>query len=298
MALALELVPLVARWQRQPPVSRFTPEQLRRKTLAAFRSQPAPPPADRCVDTQLAGVTVRRYLARSPDRPRLVYCHGGGWVFGDLRAMDGICRRWRDALDLEIISVNYRLAPEHPYPAALEDLYRVLQALAQEQPQPLAIAGDSAGGNLAAAAAILCRDRQGPPIAHQTLIYPPLLRPIAWPSWGQYGTGYGLRAEEMDWCWQHYLQDCLAPYGEPLAIADLRDLPPAHLVLAECDILRDEGLAYGEALTRAGVKVHTEVWAGMTHGFIGLPELPHLGDRAIGAIIHQWQIHGVAIGAK
>jgi acetyl esterase len=205
--------------------------------------------------------------------------------------MDGACRRWRDLLDLEVVSVNYRLAPEHPYPAALEDVYNVLQALWRERPQPLAIAGDSAGGNLAAAVAILCRDRQGPPLCHQTLIYPPLARNFHRPSWQQYGIGYGLRAEEMVWCWQHYLQGGAAPYAEPLQIADLSDLPPAHLVLAECDILRDEGLAYGAALARAGVPVKAEVFTGMTHGFIGLPELPHLGESAIGAIGQQLRIH-------
>lgn len=246
-------------------------------------------------DETIAGpngpVPVRRY---SPDRHdvvgRIVYLHGGGWVFGTLDGFDPVCRELADASGAEVVSVDYRLAPEHPFPAPLDDGWAVLHALA-EPGVPLAVAGDSAGGNLAAALALRARRLGGPAIALQLLLYPVLDSDFERDSYRRWGSGDHLIARaDMVWFWDHHVPaaERANPEAAPLHANDLTGLPPAIIVLAGCDPLHDEGLAYAEALTAADVPVTLRDHADMAHGFFTLIDLigpANVAVRETGALI-------------
>ncbi|MFB9186661.1 alpha/beta hydrolase [Dactylosporangium sucinum] len=204
----------------------------------------------------------------------LCYFHGGGFVFEDLDSYDPFCRVLANASGCLVASVGYRLAPEHPYPAGLIDCYTATAWLAANpggvgaRPGPVAIGGDSAGGNLAAAVALMARDRRGPDIAHQVLIYPFLDPACAEPSHARLPWP---ATEDMLWCWDQYLPAAAArddPYAAPLSAGDHRGLPPAFVLTAEFDPLRDEGAAYAERLRVAGVPTRYECWPGQLHGFL------------------------------
>ena len=212
--------------------------------------------------------------------PLTVFFHGGGWVVGTLDTHDATARALARASGSALLSVAYRLAPEHPYPAPVEDCYDALcWAASQEQvlgvdADRLAVAGDSAGANLAAACAILARDRGGPVLHHQALIYPVTDRDYTTASYRENGAAGGfLTTAMMDWFWQHYVGDRTAreaPLAFLLHTPDLRDLPPASVIVAQYDPLRDEGLAYARRLAEAGVRVTADVAEGMIHGFFSL----------------------------
>jgi acetyl esterase len=202
----------------------------------------------------------------------VVYLHGGGWVTGDLEYSDPLCRHLAADAACEVLSVDYRLAPEHPFPAPLEDAFGALSWAARElaSGRPLVIAGDSAGGALAAACALRARDESGPDLAGQLLVYPVLDADLARDS---YTTNQGmvLGPQEMGWFWDHYLPD---PNGRtqqsaaPLRAEALSGLPPTVLVVADLDPLRDEGLAYAARLSAAGVPVRLRHVPGLVHGFL------------------------------
>tara|TARA_B100000686_G_C16781220_1_gene972013 strand:+ start:1419 stop:2351 length:933 start_codon:yes stop_codon:yes gene_type:complete len=225
-------------------------------------------------------IIARLYKPHEIDNPApvVVYFHGGGWVIGSIETHDSLCRSLANRTQAIVISIGYRLAPEHPYPAALEDCYSSLVQLSAGvnelsiDPQRLVVAGDSAGGNLAAAVALLARDRGGPKIRYQLLIYPCCdIDPDRWPSMSEDNEGSPLSGSLMRWFYRHYvgvekfIED---PYAAPLRAADLSDLPPALIVTAEVDPLRDEGAAYADALAAAGVDVHYECAMGQVHGFL------------------------------
>ncbi len=206
--------------------------------------------------------------------PVFVNYHGGGWVIGDLDTADGVCRSiCRDAACV-VVSVDYRLAPEHPFPAAADDAYAAVvwtaghqQALAGNG--RLAVGGESAGGNLATVACLRARDGAGPRIDFQLLAYPVTDCDLDRQSYQDNGAGYLLERDTMRWFWDHYCPDAAARRGtdaSPLN-ADLSGLPPALVVTAEFDPLRDEGLAYARALESAGVTVQTLDCAGLVHDF-------------------------------
>lgn len=210
--------------------------------------------------------------------PLLVYFHGGGWVIGTLETHDGTCRALARTSGAAVLSVAYRLAPEHPYPAAIQDSYDALiwaaanaAALGCDTAR-LAVGGDSSGGNLAAGAAIMARDRKGPALRHQLLIYPVTDGDYALPSYGENGGGeYYLSTAQMRWFWGHYVGvDSDAPLARIGRTSDLSGLPSATVIAAEFDPLRDEGMAYGAQLTKAGVEVDAAVAPGMIHGFFSM----------------------------
>jgi acetyl esterase len=209
--------------------------------------------------------------------PVLVYFHGGGWVIGNLDTHHGFCHALAKASGCLIVSVDYRLAPEHRYPAAVEDAYAATKwvaengALIQADPERLAVGGDSAGGHLAAVVALMARDREGPRIDLQILIYPITDCGFDTPSYLENQEGYMLTRELMQWFWGHFIEneaDAKHPYASPLQARDLSDLPEALIITAEYDPLRDEGEAYGKKLAAAGVKARLLRYPGMMHAFI------------------------------
>ncbi|MGE2723886.1 alpha/beta hydrolase [Mycolicibacterium pulveris] len=232
-------------------------------------------------------VRIYRPLGASGALPVLVYAHGGGWVFCDLDSHDGLCRAFANLLGAVVISVDYRLAPEHRWPAAAEDVYTVTQWTAQRadalgvDPARLMVGGDSAGGNLAAVTALMARDRGGPALAAQLLVYPMIAADFDTRSYQLFGQGFYNPRPALQWYWDQYVPspaDRSHPYASPLC-ADLQGLPPAVVVIAGHDPLRDEGVAYADALAEAGVHAAQCHYEGGVHGFITMAMLD-LAQRA------------------
>ena len=248
---------------------------------------------DRAVPGPEGDVPVRVYRPRDEaGLPVLVYFHGGGFVIGSLETHDQPCRLLANAAGCVVVSVGYRLAPEHRFPAAPEDCYAAARWVAENgdalgaDPARLAVGGDSAGGNLAAVVSQLARERGGPAIAHQLLIYPVTNHAFDTPSYADNAEGYLLTREMMQWFWGHYLEreaDGATPLASPLRAPDLAGLPPAHVISAEFDPLRDEGEAYAERLREAGVPTVLKRYDGMIHGFLGMTE----GVDAARAAVHE-----------
>jgi acetyl esterase len=211
--------------------------------------------------------------------PLLVYFHGGGFVLCDLDTHDGTCRSLANSAGCVVVSVDYRLAPEATFPAAPEDCYAATcwavenAAAIGADPSRVAVAGDSAGGNLAAATTLMARDRKGPKIAHQLLIYPVTDYCFDTVSYKDNAEGYFLTRDMMKWFWGHYLEqesDGANPLASPLRAEDLGSLPPATVITAEFDPLRDEGEAYATRLQAAGVPTEVTRYDGLFHGFFGM----------------------------
>jgi acetyl esterase len=231
---------------------------------------------------QLPGHTLaaRLYVPEgtSSPAPLTLYFHGGGWVVGTLETHDGTARALARASGSALLSVGYRLAPESPYPAPIDDCYAALEWAAENatmlgcDPARLAVAGDSAGGNLAAAVAIMARDRSGPALRHQLLIYPVADDDFSKASYAENGSGdYFLSTEAMRWFWKQYLgANSEAPLARIAGTADLTRLPSATVLVAEYDPLRDEGQAYGGRLAAAGIDTATWLAPGMIHGFVSM----------------------------
>ncbi|MHB8220704.1 MAG: alpha/beta hydrolase [Acidimicrobiales bacterium] len=216
-----------------------------------------------------------------PGRPVVVYFHGGGWVLGGLDTHDHLVRELTNAVGAVVVSVDYRLAPEHPFPAAVEDAWAATCYVAEHavelggDPRRVAVAGDSAGGNLAAVTAIKCRDEGGPPLAFQLLIYPVTDSDLNRPSYGEPEELQFLTRAHMEWYWDRYVSDPALrgdPRCAPLRTADLSRLPPAYIATAEHDPLRDEGKAYGDRLSEAGGIVEHHCFGGLAHGFSNVSE--------------------------
>ncbi len=223
--------------------------------------------------------------------PLLVYFHGGGWVLGSLETHDATCRALANGAGCVVVSVDYRLAPEHRYPAAAEDCHAATRWCAEHaaelgaDPHRIAVGGDSAGGNLAAVVAQMARDRGGPPLVLQLLIYPVTAHAFDTASYRDNAEGYLLTADDMHWFWGHYLGDTPArgeePYASPLRAASLAGLPPALVITAEFDPLRDEGEAYARRLEEAGVPARLTRYDGMIHGFFAMSGLMDQAGAAV-----------------
>ena len=276
-----------------PPVHQVSPEQARANNRARPR---APGPAvARVEDRRIPGpeteIPVRIYTPEGAGPfPALVWFHGGGWVVGDLESADATARHLTVGANCVVVSVDYRLAPETKFPGPAEDCYAATKWVAQNAASinadsgKIAVGGDSAGGNLAAAISLMARDRGGPPLALQLLVYPVTDRDFSTESYIQNAEGYQLTRDSMVWYWEHYLKDdadAVNPYAAPLQAQDLRNLPPALVITAEYDPLRDEGEAYAHRLEAAGVSSTCTRYDGMIHGFFGMAAAIDKGKQAI-----------------
>ncbi|RNL66634.1 alpha/beta hydrolase [Zhongshania marina] len=289
--LAAEVETLLVLLNSQPnvPLAELTPEMMRKTTLPLAENVE---PVFKVLNTEVpiaalddeAGnsepLAVRIYYPHAAEGnastlPAILFFHGGGFVACDLDTHDGMCRTICNAGASVVVSVDYRLAPEARFPAAPEDAYRALLWLNQEAGElgvdanAISVCGDSAGGNLAAVLCLLARDRKGPTIQKQILIYPVTSPGCDTESHHKFAEGYFLGREQMQWFWRHYLGDtatAVTPYVDLLA-ADVSSLPPAVIVTAEYDPLCDEGKLYADRLKAAGSTVEYRCAAGQIHGF-------------------------------
>lgn len=265
-----------------PPLSTLTPVQARGapvpltatpEAVASVTARAIPGPAG----------PLRIWIYRPKDavRSAVVYYHGGGWVVGSLEGADGTCRALANRSRSVVISVDYRLAPETKFPGPVEDAYAAVRWVADQaaelriDPARIAVAGSSAGGNLAAVVALVARDRGGPKIAFQLLTVPATEFRSTAASMADFAEGYGLTRADMEWYGAHYLGTDAErdhPYASVLR-ADLQGMPPAFVITAECDPLRDDGEAYAEKLRKLGIRASYKRYQGMFHGFLGFPDL-------------------------
>lgn len=269
----------------QPDFTTMTAAEVRAVSDTPMAFAPPPEVAQvRDLSLPLDGRTLsaRLYVPKGAgsNPPLVVFYHGGGWVIGTLDTHDATARALCVASGAAVLSVAYRLAPEHPYPLPVEDCFDALcwaarngDALGVDAGR-LAVAGDSAGGNLAAAVAILARDRGGPALRHQCLVYPVADRDFSLPSYVENGGGEAfLSTAMMAWFWDCYLGQTPVEQATLAAILrhpDLAGLPPAGIFTAEFDPLRDEGLAYAARLAESGVSVQSHMAPGMIHGFFSM----------------------------
>ena len=246
---------------------------------------------DRAVPGPGGDIPVRVYRPEEGTvLPVLVYFHGGGWVIGSLESHDGTCRELARDAGCVVVAVDYRLAPENRYPAAADDCYAVTCWVAENgdalgiDPGRLAVGGDSAGGNLAAAVSLMARDRNGPAITFQLLIYPVTDADFSRPSYVENAEGYFLTTSAMEWFWGHYVPDegqRSEAYCAPQQAKDLAGLPPALVITAEFDPLRDEGEAYAGRLQQAGVETTLTRYDGMIHGFFSMGGVSKAAQDAV-----------------
>jgi acetyl esterase len=281
--------------QAQPPWSEISPAQGREMMrqlalLARYPDQPAPA-VDRLLPGPAGDVPIRVYAPEASEPlPLVVYFHGGGWVIGEIQTHDATCQQLATMVPAVVVSVGYRLAPEHPYPAAIEDCRAATRWVYDHagdlggDGSRLALAGDSAGGNLAALVSLLARDEGQPRIAFQLLVYPATDLTGSFTSHVENGEGYLLTSEAIRWFLDHYIPEAERkhPRASPHFAADLSGLPPALIITAEFDPLRDEGEAYGSRLAEAGVPVTVTRYDGMIHGFFGMDTMLAAGAQALG----------------
>lgn len=249
---------------------------------------------------------IYRNEAAAP-APIVLYLHGGGWVVGGLEMNDSLCRRLVSLSGAVVVSLDYRLAPEHPYPAALDDCVDALAWVRENAPtlggdqDSVSVAGTSAGGNLAAGLALLVRDRGLPPLAAQVLLYPVLDHRMDTYSYAAYGANYYLEAHQMRWYWRQYVGADLADvpgYAAPATVADLRRLAPALIVSAEYDPLRDEAEDYGSRLAAAGVPTRMIRVDGQLHGFLSFVGVMAAVDAAVVTIVEAMKQLWVCLPAQ
>jgi acetyl esterase len=296
MALLPQVVRVLDEYARRggAPTHELSPDEARHKYASDPDFAGPPEPVARVWDDVIAvpegALQARFYRPHgSASLPVLVYFHGGGWVCGGIAYVDPPLRYIANRSRCGVVSVDYRLAPENPFPAAPEDalaaarwVHRCANDLGYD-PGRVAVGGDSAGGNLAAVAALMARDRAGPPLAYQVLIYPVTDYTFDTPSYCDNAEGYLLTRESMKWYWGHYLtrpEEGANPYASPLRAA-LEGLPSASLFTAEYDPLRDEGEQYARRLQAAGVPVRLRRYGGLVHGFFRMGGAVDQARRAL-----------------
>jgi acetyl esterase len=299
----IDLIKAVGR----PPYETVGHMEARRLYLEARRVlQPDPPPIGEMRDLTMPGpagpISIRLYRARpgkaGDKQPALIYFHGGGWVIGNLDSHDGVCRGLANGADCTVLSVDYRLAPEHKFPAAVEDAVAATQWIAENSNQlgidadRLAVGGDSAGGNLAAVCAILARDEGHPKLAFQLLIYPCTAPEPETPSHRKFAEGHLLTRNTITWFYKQYTRTSKEHYDfrfAPLVAEDLSNLPPALVLVAGYDPLRDEGVDYARRLIEGGNRVSLINYEGMVHGFLLMGGAIDAAKRALAqsaAVLH------------
>ena len=285
-----------------PAMSDVGPEAARANYVAMRAllgpGEPVAKVEDRTIPGPGGEIPIRVYLPEGASPfPAYVYFHGGGWVIGNLETSDQSCRLITNRSGCAVVSVDYRLAPEHRYPAAADDCYAALEWVAAHgaeigvDPNRLAVGGDSAGGNLAAVVAQMARDKDGPAIGLQVLNYPVTNCDFTTPSYTDNAEGFGLGRQAMEYFWQQYLASPAQgtePYASPAQATELSGLPPALVLTAEFDPLRDEGEAYAHALQTASVPVTCTRYDGLIHGFLGqthaVPEADHAHTQIADAL--------------
>ena len=273
-----------------PPLTSMTPDEARAGSAFFIELIGAGPDVAVVRDIEIPGpggtIPARVYKPVPDPVGTVVYYHGGGWVLGCLDEFDAVCQALAVASGARVVSVDYRLAPEHRFPAAIDDAFAALVRVAARHPEePIVVAGDSAGGNLAAVAALRAREAGGPEIALQVLVYPVVDCDLTRPSYVECsGSDLFLNTAEMVWFWDHYVPDPADrehPHVSPIRASDLAGLPPAYVVVAEHDPLRDESLAYAAALESAGVPVTVARYDDQIHAFFWLVNVMESADRAI-----------------
>ncbi|MBV9767999.1 MAG: alpha/beta hydrolase [Bryobacterales bacterium] len=282
-----------------PPMEQMTPEEIRANRAAhaddmAALAGPVQEVArveDRSIPGLAQPIPIRVYWpSTQKNLPALVYYHGGGFVIGTLDSVDRTCRALASASGCVVISVDYRLAPEHKFPAAVEDADAAVRYVAEHaddfdvDKNRIAVGGESAGGNLATVVCLLARDRGGPKIAFQLLVYPLTDYDDDRPSLQEFAEGYFLTRSMMDYFWGHYLplpSEGHHPHASPIKAESLAGLPPAMIITAECDPIRDQGEAYAQRLREAGVPVSTKRYEGAIHVFFNLAGIVDSGQQAI-----------------
>jgi acetyl esterase len=281
-----QLVDLLRQVDDAPALSSFPPkearERFRKLNLLAANAAEKVEVAS-VDDIEVPGgdgpLRARVYRPNGDSNATLAFFHGGGFTIGDLDTHDMTCRQLCDCVGATVVSTDYRLAPEHPWPAAAEDAMAATRWIAGEFPGPLVVGGDSAGGNLSA---VVAQNLDG--VDAQLLIYPATDLVSERPSHRENGEGYFLTIDDMEWFHNNYLpspDDGNDPLASPLHAEDLSGLPPAIVVTAEFDPLRDDGDAYAEALQKAGVKVIHRRFDGLVHGFFGFGPFSAMASQAI-----------------
>jgi acetyl esterase len=287
---------VLAPMREMPTVDFFQLEpSLVRENFGTVGPEPIPPEVGRVEDRAIPGpageLPVRIYTPEGAGPfPLIVFFHGGGFVLCGLDSHDALARSLCNGAGAVVVSVDYRLAPEARFPAAPEDCYAATcwavdnAAELGADAARVAVAGDSAGGNLAAVVSLIAKERGGPDLAHQLLIYPVTSNDLTTPSYEENAEDYFLTREMMRWFWHHYLereQDGANPLASPLRAEDLTGLPAATVITAELDPLRDEGEAYARRLEEAGVPTHLVRYDGVIHGFVSMYAIIDKGREAL-----------------
>lgn len=288
----LDAQPTPKMWEMEPPMAR--------EAMAAMMQLAGPQniPIGSVLNIAIPGpshpIPARAYTpveAASGTLPALAFFHGGGFVIGNLETHDGLCRMLANMSGCKIISVDYRLSPEHPFPAAVEDAFAATSWIANNasglniDAARLAVGGDSAGGNLAAVVTQMARDAGGPKLAFQMLLFPATDMGAVTASRRDFAEGYLLDMKTMQWFTNHYIRDSgdlKNPQASPLLADNFSNLPPAFVMVAEFDPLHDEGVAYAEKLRNANVPVLVEDYPGMVHDFIYLVAVLPQASGALG----------------
>jgi len=278
-----------------PPLEQLPVAEARSVALAMVDfsgpEEPIAEVANRSIIGPAGPIAVRMYRPELSEKlPALIYFHGGGYVIGSLDSHDRLCRALANASGCAVIAVDYRLAPEHKYPAAVDDAYAATCYIAEHaaefniDPNRIAVGGDSAGGSLATVVCLLSRDRSGPRLQYQLLIYPWVDFYGQNPSMQQYAKDHFLTRAGLDWFTENYLpnrESGLEPSASPMCATNVQGLPRAMIITAECDPLRDQGEAYARKLEGAGIPVQLKRYNGMIHPFLNLAGVIDAAKSAI-----------------
>ena len=292
----------------EPDYNKMTPQEYRREMDTQSAGSPGkitqvPRVLDDVIKHSSGKIPIRIYLPGKKEKmPVIIYFHGGGWVVGNIETCDRITRYLAEKSGSIVVSVNYSLAPEKTFPAAVNDAYSALLWAAQNavtlggDPARIAVAGDSAGGNLAAVVSLMARDKRGPKIKYQILIYPATdLSSMNTESYNNFADGFFLQKKQMQWFCDQYLPDKKErqnPYASPLLAKSHNNLPKAVIITAQFDPLRDEGEAYADKLKQAGVPIRLKRYDGMIHGFVSMDSLVAQAFQALDFITDELKAGG------